>query len=61
VQLIIHMGENCIQNFGKRILNRTLRRSVSRCDDIKIYLKEAGWQGVDCIHLTQDKDRRWIL
>jgi hypothetical protein len=24
-------------------------------------LKEIGWEGVDWIHLTQDRDHRWAL
>jgi hypothetical protein len=27
-------------------------------DDIKIGLKETGWQVVECIHLAQDRDQR---
>jgi hypothetical protein len=32
----------------------------SRCeweDDIKIDLKEMGWEGMDWIHMAQDRDR----
>jgi hypothetical protein len=29
----------------------------SSLDDIKVDLKEVGWEGVDCIHLVQDWDQ----
>jgi hypothetical protein len=51
--------EKCIQGFvgspeGKRPLERY------RCrwkNDIKIYVKEAVWHGVDCIYLAEDGDK----
>jgi hypothetical protein len=39
---------------GKRPLGRPRRRSV---DNIKIDLREIGWDGVDCIDLAQDRDQ----
>jgi hypothetical protein len=24
-------------------------------------LRETGWEGVDCIHLAQDRDQWWAL
>lgn len=30
-------------------------------DNIKMYLKEIGWKGVDCINLTEDIDQWWAL
>jgi hypothetical protein len=39
---------------GKGLLGRP------RCsweDNIKIYLKEIGWEGVDWIHLVQDRSQ----
>jgi hypothetical protein len=38
----------------KRPLGRPRRRWV---DNIKIYLREIGWDGVDWIDLAQDRDQ----
>jgi hypothetical protein len=33
-----------------------------RCENnIKMDLKEIGWEGMDWIHLTQDRDQWWAL
>jgi hypothetical protein len=39
---------------GKRPLGRPRRRRV---DNIKIYLREIGWDGMDWIDLAQDTDQ----
>jgi hypothetical protein len=39
---------------GKRPLGRPRRRWV---DNIKIYLREIGWYGMDWIDLDQDRDQ----
>jgi hypothetical protein len=39
---------------GKRPLGRSRRRWA---DGIKIDLRETGWEGVEWIHLAQDRDR----
>jgi hypothetical protein len=39
---------------GKRPLGRPRRRLV---DDIKIYPREIGWNGMDWIDLAQDRDQ----
>jgi hypothetical protein len=39
---------------GKRPLGRPRRRWV---DNIKMYLREIWWDGMDWIDLTQDRDR----
>jgi hypothetical protein len=39
---------------GKRPLGRQRRRWV---DNIKIYLTEIGWDGMDWIDLVQDRDQ----
>jgi hypothetical protein len=39
---------------GKRPLGRPRRRWV---DNIKMNLKEIGWDGMDCIDLAQDTDQ----
>jgi hypothetical protein len=37
---------------GKRPLKRPRHRWV---DNIKMYLREIGWDGLDCIDLAQDR------
>jgi hypothetical protein len=39
---------------GKRSLGRPRHRWV---DNIKIGLREIGWDGMDCINLAQDRDQ----
>jgi hypothetical protein len=39
---------------GKRPLGRRRRRWV---DSIKMNLREIGWEGMDWIHLAQDRDQ----
>jgi hypothetical protein len=39
---------------GKRPLGRLRRR---RLDNIKMYLGEIGWGGMDLINLSQDRDQ----
>jgi hypothetical protein len=39
---------------GKRQLGRPRRRWVG---NIKMYLRETGWDGTGWIHLAQDRDR----
>jgi hypothetical protein len=39
---------------GKRPQGRPRRRWV---DNIKMYLREIGWDGMDWIDLTQDRDQ----
>jgi hypothetical protein len=41
---------------GEKLLGRV------RCrweDNIRMYLTKIGWEGVDWIHLTQDRDQWW--
>jgi hypothetical protein len=39
---------------------RSLGRPMHRQDDnIRVNLKKTGWEGVDWIHLDQDRDPRW--
>jgi hypothetical protein len=40
---------------GKRTLGRPRRRWV---DNIKMDIREIGWDGVDCIDLAQDRGQR---
>jgi hypothetical protein len=40
---------------GKRTLGRPRRRWE---DNIRMYLRERAWEGVDWMHLCQDKDQR---
>jgi hypothetical protein len=39
---------------GKRPLGRPRRRWV---DNIKMYLRDIGWDGIGCIDLVQDRDQ----
>jgi len=42
---------------GKRPLGNR-----SRCEDnIRMHLKEMGWEGVEWMHLARDKDQWWAL
>jgi hypothetical protein len=41
---------------SKGEITENILRRISE-DNIKIYLKEIGSKGVDCIHLTQDRDQ----
>jgi hypothetical protein len=43
---------------GKRQLERPRRRWE---DNIKMYIRELGFGGVDWIHITQDRDPWWAL
>jgi len=43
---------------GRRPLGRPRHRWK---DDIKLALKEVGWEGMDWIAVAQDKDRWWAL
>jgi hypothetical protein len=43
---------------GKRPLNRPRRR---REGNIRMDLREIGWEIVGCIHLVQDKEQWWVL
>jgi hypothetical protein len=43
---------------GKRPMGRP--RYIWK-DNIKIDLKETGWNGMDWIHLVQDMDQWWAL
>jgi hypothetical protein len=43
---------------GKRPLGRPRHRWV---DNIRIYLEEIGWGGLDSIGLAQDRDKRRAL
>jgi hypothetical protein len=56
---VTRMGEtrNCIlvgKPEGKRLLGRPRRRWV---DNIKIGLREIGWDGMDWIDLAEDRDQ----
>jgi hypothetical protein len=42
----------------KRPLGRPRRRWE---DNIRTDLRERGWEGVDWIHLTEDRDQWWAL
>jgi hypothetical protein len=43
---------------GKRRLGRPRRKWEN---NVIMYLNEIGCEGVNCIHLSQDKDRWWAF
>jgi hypothetical protein len=43
---------------GKRQLRRPMHRWEK---NIRVYLRKIGWEGVDWIHLTQDRDQWWVF
>jgi hypothetical protein len=50
--------KKCIQNFGwKTEGKRPLRRPNCRWEDIRMDLNETEWEGVDWMHLAQDRDQ----
>jgi hypothetical protein len=53
------MGEKCVNvSMGKQEEKGLIGRARCRCEDnIKMYLKERGWEAVDRIHLVQDRDK----
>jgi len=42
-------------------VRRPFGRFRHRWEDIKLDLKELCWEDVECINLTQDRERWWIL
>jgi hypothetical protein len=42
----------------KKLLGRPRRR---REENMKMYLQEVGWEGLEWIALTHDRDRWWAL
>jgi hypothetical protein len=47
---------------SENLKGRDLRRPWCRWEDnIRIYVKEIWWEGVDCMHLAQDKNQWWAL
>jgi hypothetical protein len=61
-----NMGGTCITQgrdekysilVGKPEGKRPVGRHRHRRDNIRMDLRETGWEGVDCIHLAQDRDQ----
>jgi hypothetical protein len=46
---------------GKPEEKRSLGRPGCRWEDIKLYLKETRWEGVDCIYLAHDRAKQHIV
>ena len=46
---------------GKPKGKRPLGRPRQRKEDIKMDIKEVGWEGMDWIDLAQDRDTCWAL
>jgi len=42
---------------GKPEGKRPLVKPTTRCEYIRTDLKEIGWEGVDWVHLAQDRDQ----
>jgi len=47
--------EKCVQNFCLK--NLTRRDNSASRDNIRTDRKETGWEGVDFMHLVQDRDQ----
>jgi hypothetical protein len=48
-----------VQNSGEK---RPLGRTRSRLEDnIRMDLRETGWESVNCIHLAEDRDQWRVL
>jgi len=62
---LAHMGE--MRNAYKILVEkpegkRPLRRPRCRWEDcIRLDLRELGWEGVDLMHLVQNRDQLWAL
>jgi hypothetical protein len=51
-----------VQSFGYKTLRKgSLLRLSCRWDNIKIVLKEIGWEDVDQIYLAQNRDQWWSV
>jgi hypothetical protein len=48
------LNRGTVPAFGKRPLGRPRRRLV---DNIKMDVREIGWEGVDWIDMAQDRDQ----
>jgi hypothetical protein len=47
---------------GKLVQKRLLRRPRCRWEDnIRTDLRKIGWEGVDWMHLAQDRDQWWDI
>jgi hypothetical protein len=46
---------------GKPEGKRLLGRSGCRWEDVRMDLREIGWEGEDWIHLAQDRNQWWAL
>jgi hypothetical protein len=54
------LGEvECIQGFGRKVRRKeTIRKTqTSVGDNIKMNLREIGWDGMGCINLAEDRDQ----
>jgi len=62
---VARMGE--MRNAYKVLVGKPeWKRQLGRCrrkweDNIRIDRKEIGWEGVDWMHLIQDRDQRGLL
>jgi hypothetical protein len=51
------MKNGCNILVGKREGKRPFGRPRRRWEDIRMDLREIGWEGVEWIHLAQDRDQ----
>jgi hypothetical protein len=49
--------EECIQDTGEVRRKETTRKTTKWVDNIKIDLREIGWDGMDWIDLAPDRDQ----
>jgi hypothetical protein len=47
--------------FGKPEGKRLLGRLWHKWEDVRVDLVETGWEGVDWMHLAQDRDQKLLL
>jgi hypothetical protein len=53
----IGIEDECIWDIGVKTRRKETTRKTKRCvHNVKMYLRELGWGGIDWIDLAQDKD-----
>jgi len=62
---VVHMGKmrNAYKILVRKLIGKKpLRRPRHRWEgNIRMDLRETGWEGVDWMHLAQDRDQWWTL
>jgi hypothetical protein len=58
----IHVDDyKCIQNLGWKAWREQTTWKTHAFKQNNTKMKGIGWEGVDWIHLAQDKDQWWVL